>query len=287
MRKEVIVQKNPKSPISETFRTLRTNIQFMNSKTSLKSLLVTSTLPGEGKSWISANLAVTFAKADKKVVLIDADMRKGRQHLIFGVENQAGLSNLLSAMDENRNTNILRYIQPTEEPNLSIISKGDVPPNPSELLSSEVTIALLAQLTNMFDLVIVDGPPCLIVTDSVLLSRIVDSTVIVAEYHKTKKENLAKIKKDIENVGGKIAGVVINKVPKQGSRYGSYGSTYYYSSEERKLSNIKTKKPKKKSEYNDLASEEETEAPDTNTTNNQQDYIKEQIEEYYKNKEQK
>ena len=90
MRKEVIVQKNPKSPISETFRTLRTNIQFMNSKTNLKSLLVTSTLPGEGKSWVSANLAVTFAKADKKVVLIDADMRKGRQHMIFGLDNQAG-----------------------------------------------------------------------------------------------------------------------------------------------------------------------------------------------------
>ena len=151
---------------------------------------------------------------------------KGRQNTIFGTDNQAGLSNLLSAMDENRNTNILRYIQPTEEPNLSIISKGDVPPNPSELLSSEAVILLMSQLDRMFDLIIFDGPPCIIVTDSVLLSRIVDSTVIVAEYHKTKKENLAKIKKDIENVGGKIAGVVINKVPKQGSKYGSYGSTY-------------------------------------------------------------
>ena len=286
MRKEVIVQKNPKSPISETFRTLRTNIQFMNSKTSLKSLLVTSTLPGEGKSWISANLAVTFAKADKKVLLIDADMRKGRQHLIFGLDNNAGLSNLLSEMDENRNTNILRFIQPTEEPNLSIISRGDVPPNPSELLSSEVTIAILSQLTNMFDLVIFDGPPCLIVTDSVLLSRIVDSTVIVAEYHKTKKENLAKIKKDIENVGGKIAGVVINKVPKQGSRYGSYGSTYYYSSDDRKLNNIKTKKPKRISEYSELVKEEE-ENTEIEQKENEQNDIRAQVEIYYKNKEQK
>ena len=238
MRSEVIVQKNPKSPIAESFRTLRTNLQFINSKKSLKTLLVTSTLPGEGKSWVAANLALTFAKAGKKVILIDADMRKGRQHEIFGVENETGLSNFLSGIDEEENVEVSKYIQRTEEPGLYIISKGTTPPNPSELLTSDVTIRMIAELEEMFDLIIFDGTPSLIVTDAIILSRLVDSTLIVAEYNITKKDNISKVKRDIENVGGKIAGVVINKIPKQGKKY--YGSSYYYTAEETALStNVK------------------------------------------------
>ena len=138
MKKEVIAHKNPKSPISEVFRTLRTNIQFMNVNKKMKTLLVTSTFPSEGKSWVASNLAVTFAQAGKKVVLIDADMRKGRQYAIFGVSPKPGLSNFLSQVeiDENGNLSgsIENYIQTTEVENLYVITAGNVPPNPSELL---------------------------------------------------------------------------------------------------------------------------------------------------------
>ena len=100
MKKEVIAHKDPKSPVSEVFRTLRTNIQFMNTKNKLKSLLITSTTPSEGKSWVSANLAVTFAQAGKRVILVDADMRKGSQFNIFGVSPRPGLSNYLSGVND-------------------------------------------------------------------------------------------------------------------------------------------------------------------------------------------
>ena len=112
MRKELVTHLDPKSPVSETFRTLRTNIQFMNSNRRLRSLLVTSTMPGEGKSWVASNLAVTFAQAGKRVALIDADMRKGRLCSIFGVEPRPGLSNYLSGYYENQESvNIDKYLQ--------------------------------------------------------------------------------------------------------------------------------------------------------------------------------
>ncbi len=252
MKRELIVQRTPKSPIAEVFRTLRTNIQFMNSKKSLKTLLVTSTMPGEGKSWVTANLAITFAQAGKKVVIIDADMRKGRQHVMFGIENKMGLSNFLSGLDElgrNENLDILKYVKATEVQNLYLIPAGNVPPNPSELLASETTINMIEKLKEIFDFVIFDGTPSLLVTDALILSRLVDSTVIVTEHNTTKKENLAKVKKDIENVGGKIAGVILNKVPINAKKY---MSTYYYSSTNMPVA-VKKSAPAKTNEYKEMA----------------------------------
>ncbi len=252
MKRELIVQRTPKSPIAEVFRTLRTNIQFMNSKKSLKTLLVTSTMPGEGKSWVTANLAITFAQAGKKVVIIDADMRKGRQHVMFGIENKMGLSNFLSGLDElgrNENLDILKYVKATEVQNLYLIPAGNVPPNPSELLASEATINMIEKLKEIFDFVIFDGTPSLLVTDALILSRLVDSTVIVTEHNTTKKENLAKVKKDIENVGGKIAGVILNKVPINAKKY---MSTYYYSSTNMPVA-VKKSAPAKTNEYKEMA----------------------------------
>ena len=115
MRKELITHEDPKSPISEIFRTLRTNIQFMNNKKKLQTILITSTLPSEGKSWISSNLATTFAQAGKKVILVDADMRKGRQYNIFGIAPKPGLSNYLSDFSEEEGQlDLADYIQETE-----------------------------------------------------------------------------------------------------------------------------------------------------------------------------
>lgn len=229
MKKELIVQRSPKSPIAEVFRTLRTNIQFMNSKKALKTLLFTSTMPGEGKSWISSNLAITFAQAGKKVILIDADMRKGRLHNMFQTDKVPGLSNYLSGIDSLGNTHndIIKYVRGTEIDNLFLIPAGNIPPNPSELLASELTVEMLERLKDVFDIVILDGTPSLLVTDAIILSRLVDTTIIVTSHKFTKKDNLQKVKKAIENVGGNIAGVVINKIPVNVSKY---ESTYYYSS---------------------------------------------------------
>ena len=144
MKKELIVQKNPKSPIAEMFRTLRTNLQFMSSK-NLRTILVTSTMPGEGKSWTASNLAITFAQTGKKVVLIDADMRKGRLATLFQTNKKPGLSNFLSGIGSNgmnENVDILTYIKPTEVENLFLIPTGNLPPNPAELLGTEATVKM-------------------------------------------------------------------------------------------------------------------------------------------------
>lgn len=229
MRKEVVAHRDPKSPISEVFRTLRTNIQFMNTNKKMKTLLVTSTLPGEGKSWVTSNLAVTFAQAGKKVVLIDADMRKGRQYVIFGTSPKPGLSNYLSqvSIDENENVSeeIVDYIQETEVQNLYLMPAGNIPPNPSELLVSTQMITLLEELKNICDIVIIDGTPCEIVTDSIILSRLVDSTIVVTAHKYTKKDTLERVIKNIQNVGGKLAGVVLNRMPMSAKKY---EERYYY-----------------------------------------------------------
>lgn len=229
MKKEIIVFKDPKSPISETFRTLRTNIQFMNTKGKLKTLLVTSTFPGEGKSWVSSNLAVTFAQAGKKVILLDADMRKGRQYTIFGVSPRPGLSNYLSGVgiNEDETLELEDYIQNTEVENLYLMPAGNIPPNPSELLIAPEMVDLLERLKDMCDIVVIDGTPSQLVTDSIILSRLVDSTIIVASSKETKKEDLRRIINNINQVGGKIAGLILNKITVSAKKY---EQSYYYGS---------------------------------------------------------
>lgn len=231
MKRELIVHQDPKSPISEVFRTLRTNIQFMNTKGKLKTILVTSTLPGEGKSWVSSNLAVTFAQAGKKVVLIDADMRKGRQYSIFEVSPRPGLSNYLSGIDEsndeNHEINLVDYIQETDVENLYLIAAGNIPPNPAELLIAPQMVDLLEQLKEICDIVIIDGTPSQLVTDALILTRLVDSTLIVNASKETKKEDLKRVIANIQQVGGKIAGVVVNKIPMNAKKY---EQSYYYGS---------------------------------------------------------
>ena len=245
MRKEIITFREPKSPISEIFRTLRTNVQFANTKRGLHSLLITSTSPSEGKSWVSSNLAVAFAQAGKKVILVDCDMRKGRQFSIFGVSPTPGLSNYLSGINSNgedSNPNILSYLKETEVENLYLIPAGNIPPNPSELLVSEQMAQAVEELKSVCDLVIFDGTPSSLVTDAVIISRYVDTTLIVSAYKITKMDELEKVKRDIENVGGRIAGVVINKIPVSQKQY---YATYYYGNSSLSMKNVKPTKASK------------------------------------------
>lgn len=225
MKNELITFVSPKTQISEVFRTLRTNIQFMNVDGKLKSLLVTSTVPGEGKSWVSANLAITFAQAGKRVLIVDADMRKGRQHELFEIKNTKGLSNyLIMTTKESSLESIGDYIQGTLVDNLYVMPAGMVPPNPSELLTSQKMVDLIKYLEKIFDIVIFDGTPSTIVTDAIILSKFVNTTLIVAGYKITKTDDLNQVKRNIINVGGNIAGVVLNKMPtvKRKSKNGYY-----------------------------------------------------------------
>lgn len=279
MKKEVVAHKDPKSPISEVFRTLRTNIQFINTDKKIKTLLVTSTLPGEGKSWIASNLAVTFAQAGKKVVLIDADMRKGRQYAIFGTLPKPGLSNYLSQVGleetkDNKVKGIIACLQKTEVKNLYLMPAGSIPPNPSELLVSSKMTKLLEKLKKVCDIVIIDGTPCELVTDAVVLSRMVDSTIIVTAHKITKKDGLERVIKNIENVGGKITGVVINKMPISGKKY---EEKYYYYGEKTSLEKDDAITTMHKTEvqpiYQEIQPTKPTNLVNTNNTNSNQPKI--------------
>ncbi len=231
MSRELITFENAKSPVSEAFKTLRTNIQFMTSNKKLKTLLITSCIPGEGKSWTSSNLAVTFAQAGKRVLIIDADMRKGRLFNVFQVKPIPGLSNYLSGVTNigaESEADIMEYIQETKIKKLYVIPAGSVPPNPSELLVSDKMEEMIQVLKNMFDIIIFDGTPSEILTDAIIISTLVDATILVSSYKKTKIAMLKKVAKNIQNVGGNVAGIVINRYPSMPKKYGEkyYGSNY-------------------------------------------------------------
>ena len=219
MKNELIVKENPKSSVAETLRIVRTNILFSAIDEKLKTILITSSLPGEGKSFISANLAVTFALNNHKVLLIDCDMRKGRIHKIFNLENDIGFSNLLI---DDINADLKRYIKKTEYDNLSIITMGSIPPNPSELLSSARCKVVLSMLKNKFDYIIFDGTPVNGLTDSIIMSTLVDKVVIVSSLGDTNVDALKNCKQALVNVDASIAGVIANKVPTDNNNYYSY-----------------------------------------------------------------
>ena len=228
---ELIVNEEPKSPISECFKTFRTNVMFSITNKKFKTILVTSGFMGEGKSFISSNLAITFANSGKKVILIDTDMRKGRLHQIFDLPNEQGLSTCLSKIGTYRSSlNINEFINESSISNLHVMTCGIVPPNPSELLSSSNMIMLLEALNRQYDIVICDGTPCMLVSDSIVLSKIVDTTIIVTANKVTKFDTLLKIKKSIEMVGGNICGAIINMMDVNKK---DYKNNYYYGEEKK------------------------------------------------------
>lgn len=220
MKDEIIVDKNPKSSVSEAIRIIRTNIEFSSVNKKVHSILITSSVPGEGKSFISTNLAAAFAQNGSKVLLMDCDMRKGRLHKIFGLENEKGLSNLLL---ENVEVRFSSYIRRTRIDNLYLLPKGVVPPNPSELLNSPKTKVLLRTLSEKFDYIILDGTPVNGLTDSLILTKYVDKTVIVTSINQTKTNELEFTKKSLMSVGADIAGIIVNRTSDiHGSYYGNY-----------------------------------------------------------------
>lgn len=222
MKDDLVIYSKPKGVTSEAIRTLRTNLQFSLIDNS-KVIMITSSVPGEGKSFVSANLAGAFSMVNKKVLLIDCDLRKGRQSKIFGFNDDKGLSVLL--LEDIRNYK--KYIHKTNIEGLEVLLNGIVPPNPSELLGSNKNTELLELLKKDYDIIILDCPPVTAVTDALVLSSLADKIVIVSSYKKTPIELLNETVKAFESVKEKLAGVVINQVKtKKGGRYYYYNRYY-------------------------------------------------------------
>ncbi len=237
--KELISHSNPKSPISEAYRVLRTNIQYSSIDKPIKTILVTSSGPSEGKTTTIANMAITFAQSGSKVLLIDADLRKPRVHKIFGIFNRNGLSNLLATHGK-----ISDFVCSTDIPNLSILSCGTIPPNPSELLASNSMKTFISDMRESFDMVLIDAPPVGAVTDAAILATVVDGTVIVASSGIVATYALERAKELLDKVNARIIGVVLNRMKKSLDQ--NYGYYYYdYSNKENEDTN-KFSRPKKR-----------------------------------------
>lgn len=202
---ELITKYDPKSPISEVFRLLRTNIQYINKDEKSTAIMLTSTTPANGKTFVTANLAITLAQANKRVILVDSDIRKPRLHKVFELENELGLSDYLSNSTDGL------YIRKTNVENLSIVTAGTMVNNPSELIGQEKFKKTIEALKEKYDYVIIDSSPILMVTDSILVSRVVDATILIAIYNKTRIDDLKSAVRKINYVGGNVAGVVVNR----------------------------------------------------------------------------
>lgn len=220
MRKPLLTQTRPQSPRAESFRQLRTNLQFTNLSGNAKTVLVTSSLPGEGKSTTATNLAIALAQAGQSVCLVDADLRRPMVSEYLGLERDAGLTTaLVGAAD------IDDLLQPWGADNLYVLASGLIPPNPSELLGSEEMRQLILRLETTFDTIIVDAPPLLPVTDAAVLSQHVGGVLVVVGAQKLKNQDLEKSLNALSMVDAKLLGVVLNRLPVKGPD--AYAYSYY------------------------------------------------------------
>jgi capsular exopolysaccharide synthesis family protein len=215
-KRKLIAKYDPKSPISEQYRTIRTNILYSSVDEEIRSLMVTSSGPGEGKSTTTGNLAVVFAQQGKTVLLIDADLRKPTVHYTFKLTNTTGLTSILT-----NQIGIKEAVNKTDEDNLYVLPSGPIPPNPSELLGSKAMHNFMEQALEEFDLIIFDTPPVLAVTDAQILGNLCQGSVLVVSSGKTEKDALIKTKELLTSTNGKLLGVVLNnkKIDKKGSYY--------------------------------------------------------------------
>ncbi|SEL20573.1 capsular exopolysaccharide family [Carnobacterium iners] len=217
-RPSLITLTRPSSVIAEQFRTIRTNIQFSMVDNELRTLVVTSAAPGAGKSTVSANLAVTMAMQGKRVLLVDADMRKPTVHKTFELPNQNGLTTLLT--EKNIEIKEIAHRMPTE--GLYVITSGAIPPNPSELLASNRMTALIKELEEVFDLIIFDTPPVIAVTDAQVMAARVDGTLFVIDKGVANKEMVKKSKELLDIVKANVIGVIFNRVELSSDNYYHY-----------------------------------------------------------------
>ena len=230
------INANPKSAFSEAIKTVRTNLHFSSVNKEVKVILVTSPEPGDGKSFISANLAGAYAQENKRVLIIDCDLRKGRQAEIFKIRKMptTGYTNLIlnytDTLDDSEEPDnfsymeLSNYIEKTAIKRVDLIPNGPTPPNPIELLSSAKNRKIISLLKNKYDIIILDCPPALGLSDTLIMTRFSDVNIVTISSRKTKVELLNEVKKNFDKANAKITGVVINKAKiKHNSYYGYYG----------------------------------------------------------------
>ena len=215
-----IVETKPKSIAAESYRTLRTNLQYSSFDKEYKVIVVTSAEPGEGKTTTAGNLALSLAQGEKKVILIDCDLRKPSLHKSFKISNTIGLSDVLIGVESLSKT-INKYNK-----NLIVLTSGKIPPNPSEMLGSKAMTDLLKAIQQEFDYVILDTPPIQAVTDSQILATKADGTILVIKAESTKKESVQNSINLLKKVNAHIIGTVLNGVDNKKNKY------YYYYGEE-------------------------------------------------------
>ncbi len=228
MSADLVINVNPKSIFSEAIKTIRTNLAFSMIDKEIKTILLTSPQSGDGKSFITANLAVAYAQEDKKVLVVDCDLRKGRQHQIFEVMNltSGGYSNLI--LNYKDDTKLDKYIINTSNKNIDLLPTGPTPPNPVELLASESNRKLIERIKKDYDVILLDCPPVLGLSDTMIMTKYSDANLIVVSSRRTKIESLDKAKKVFEQVKANITGVVINRASVKDNSYYSYYSNEYY-----------------------------------------------------------
>lgn len=212
----LFVEDKPKSIVSEKVRGIRSNIMFSGVE-EIRSIIVTSEKPAAGKSIVSANIAITYAQAGYKTLIIDGDMRKPTQHYHFETTNYDGLSNLIIGKSD-----FDKAIRSTRINNLDLLTSGPIPPNPSELIASTNFTNILDKLFSIYDFILIDTPPVISVTDAQVYLRNVDDCVLVIDTEHNNKNEIKKAKRLIEQADGHLLGAILNKTPKEKS------STYYY-----------------------------------------------------------
>ena len=218
----------PRSEVTEAYRTLRTSVEFASVDAPIRTLLVTSSIPGEGKTVTAANLAVVFAQAGRRVLLVDADLRKPGVHLVFALPNVHGLTTLLRSDDVSLDA----VAQPTEQANLLILTTGPLPPNPAELLGSQRMRVMVERLKAEAELVIFDSPPLQVVTDASVLSSFLDGTILVIDAGHSRRGPLRQAREALARADATVFGAVINRVSKGApSNYSTYYGDYYGSEE--------------------------------------------------------
>ncbi|WP_336775974.1 CpsD/CapB family tyrosine-protein kinase [Paenibacillus sp. MMO-58] len=202
----VVADANPTSPISEAYRTLRTNLQYAETDRPLQLLMVTSAGPEEGKSTTILNLAVTYAQMERRTILVDADLRKPTSHYNFGLSNRTGLSHVLSGQAD-----LSEVIKETRIKGLDVLPSGPVPPNPSELLGSSRMEELLGKLREQYDMVLIDTPPVLAVADAQVVANKCDGVLLVVNARTGKKQHAIKAKNALQFVQARIVGIALNQ----------------------------------------------------------------------------
>ncbi|MBN1561539.1 polysaccharide biosynthesis tyrosine autokinase [candidate division KSB1 bacterium] len=214
-----------KEPVVDSYRHVRTNLQFSNVDSSLKNILVSSSIPGEGKTLTVANLGISFAELGKRILIVDCDLRRSHQHILFNIRKSPGLSDYLA-----RDISIEKILYLTHVPNLYVIPAGTTPPNPAEMLASNKMSELIKKLEQNFDFIIYDSPPVIAVTDPILLSRRVGNVVMVVRFGKTNRHLVSDSLKRFANVNSQLVGIVLNGMQKaKGYGYYKYDYAYYQS----------------------------------------------------------